>query len=42
MSPSPDRPSFSLLGESALSRVIGMALVIALLWLAIHWAVVLP
>ena len=42
MPPSPDRPLVSLLGQSALSRVIGMALVIALLWLAIHWAVVLP
>ncbi|MGO7035533.1 hypothetical protein U8P76_05315 [Rhizobium johnstonii] len=42
MPPSPDRPSVSLLGQSAFSRVIGMALVIALLWLAIHWAVLLP
>jgi Na+-transporting methylmalonyl-CoA/oxaloacetate decarboxylase gamma subunit len=42
MPPSPDRHSVSLLGQSALSRVIGMALVIALLWLAIHWAVILP
>ncbi|WP_261334637.1 hypothetical protein [Rhizobium leguminosarum] len=42
MPPSLDRPSVSLLGQSAFSRVIGMALVITLLWLAIHWAVVLP
>ncbi|WP_260690866.1 hypothetical protein [Rhizobium laguerreae] len=42
MPPSLDRPSVSLLGQSAFSRAIGMALVIALLWLAIHWAVVLP
>ncbi|WP_280753877.1 hypothetical protein [Rhizobium leguminosarum] len=42
MPPSPDRPSVSLLGQSAFSRVLGMALVIALLWLAIRWAVVLP
>ncbi|WP_261334291.1 hypothetical protein [Rhizobium leguminosarum] len=42
MPPSPDRPSVSLLGQSAFARVIGMALVIALLWLAIHWAVLLP
>lgn len=38
----PDRPSISLLGQSALSRVIGMTLVIAVLWLTIHWAVLLP
>ncbi|WP_281051884.1 hypothetical protein [Rhizobium ruizarguesonis] len=42
MPPSPDRPPVSLLGQSAFSRVIGTALVIALLWLAIHWAVLLP
>ena len=42
MPPSPDRPSVSLLGQSALSRVTGMALVIAVLWLVIHWAVLLP
>ncbi|MBB4237710.1 hypothetical protein [Rhizobium esperanzae] len=42
MLPSPDRPSVSLLAQSALSRVIGMVLVIALLWLAINWAVRLP
>ncbi|WP_276314698.1 hypothetical protein [Rhizobium changzhiense] len=38
----PDRPSVSLLGQSALFRVICMTLVIAVLWLAIHWAVLLP
>lgn len=42
MPPSPDRPSVSLLAHSALSRVIGMILAIALLWLAIDWAVLLP
>lgn len=39
---SPDRPFISLLGRSALSRVVGIALIIAVLWLAIHWAVLLP
>jgi hypothetical protein len=39
---SPDRPFISLLGQSALSRLIGMVLVIAVLWLAIRWAVLLP
>ncbi|WP_281024222.1 hypothetical protein [Rhizobium vallis] len=38
----PDRPSVSLLGQSALSRVIGITLILAVLWLAIHWAVLLP
>ena len=42
MPPSPDRPSVSLLGQSAFSRVIGMAPVLAVLWLVIHWAVLLP
>ncbi|WP_259669774.1 MULTISPECIES: hypothetical protein [unclassified Rhizobium] len=42
MPPSPDRPFVSLLGQSALSRVIGISLVVAALWLAIHWAVLLP
>lgn len=42
MHPHPDRPSISLMGQSALSRVIGIALVIAALWLVIHWAVLLP
>ncbi|ACI53917.1 hypothetical protein RHEC894_CH00970 [Rhizobium sp. CIAT894] len=42
MPPSPDRPSVSLLGQSALSRVIGISLAVAVLWLAIHWAVLLP
>ncbi|WP_276328707.1 hypothetical protein [Rhizobium etli] len=42
MQPSPDRPSVSLLGHSAISRVIGISLIIAALWLAIHWAVLLP
>ncbi|WP_280951817.1 hypothetical protein [Rhizobium chutanense] len=43
MPPSPDRPSVSLLAQSALSRVIGITLVVlVVLWLAIHWAVLLP
>ncbi|EJC82899.1 hypothetical protein Rleg4DRAFT_4629 [Rhizobium leguminosarum bv. trifolii WSM2297] len=42
MPPSPDRPSVRLLAQSALSRVVGITLVVAILWLAIHWAVVLP
>ncbi|WP_281015605.1 hypothetical protein [Rhizobium chutanense] len=42
MPPSPDHPSVSLLAQSALSRVIGMILVLAVLWLAIHWAILLP
>ncbi|WP_280953061.1 MULTISPECIES: hypothetical protein [unclassified Rhizobium] len=42
MHPNPDRPSISLMGQSALSRVIGISLGIAALWLAIHWAVLLP
>ncbi|WP_259664391.1 hypothetical protein [Rhizobium bangladeshense] len=42
MPPSPDRLPFSLMGQSALSRVIGVALIVAVLWLAIHWAVLLP
>ncbi|WP_259666877.1 hypothetical protein [Rhizobium lentis] len=42
MPPSPDRHSVSLMGQSALSRVIGIMLVVAALWLAIHWAVLLP
>jgi hypothetical protein len=42
MPPSPDRPSVSLLGQSAFSRVIGITLVISVLWLAIDWAVLLP
>ncbi|WP_259666169.1 hypothetical protein [Rhizobium lentis] len=42
MPPRPDRPSVSLMAQSALSRVIGIMLVVAALWLAIHWAVLLP
>ena len=37
-----DRLPISLMGQSALSRVVGITLVIAVLWLAIHWAVLLP
>jgi hypothetical protein len=37
------RPSpFSLLQHAALTRVLAALIVIAGLWLAIHWAVVLP
>ena len=32
----------SLIGRSALSRLIGVVLVLGLLWLAIAWAVALP
>lgn len=32
----------SLMGGSAMSRVIGAVIVAALLWIAIAWAVVLP
>ncbi|MBB3648536.1 hypothetical protein FHX14_004763 [Rhizobium sp. BK619] len=42
MPPSPDRPSVSLLGQSAFSRVLGISLIVAVLWLAIRWAVLLP
>ncbi|MGV4792779.1 hypothetical protein [Rhizobium sp. F40D2] len=42
MPPSPDRPSVTLLGQSALFRVVAISLVVAVLWLAIHWAVLLP
>jgi hypothetical protein len=33
---------FSLMQQSALSRLLFVALVIVLLWLCIHWAVLLP
>ena len=42
MPPSRDRLYISLLGQSALSRVIGVSLLIAVLWLVIHWAILLP
>ncbi|EJZ20509.1 hypothetical protein [Rhizobium sp. Pop5] len=42
MPSNPYRPFVSLLGQSAFSRAIGIALIIAILWLAIHWAVLLP
>ncbi|SCB59856.1 hypothetical protein GA0061105_108213 [Rhizobium aethiopicum] len=42
MPPSPDRLPVSLMGQSALARVAGVSLVVAVLWLAIHWAVLLP
>ncbi|WP_259664611.1 hypothetical protein [Rhizobium binae] len=42
MHPSPDRPFISLLGQSALSRVIGISVIISGLWLVIGWAVLLP
>jgi hypothetical protein len=33
---------FSLMQQSALSRLLVVALVIVVLWLSIHWAVLLP
>ncbi len=42
MSPTPERLSISLLGQSALLRAGGAIVVIALLWLAIRWAILLP
>ena len=38
---SPSSP-FSLMQHSALSRLFAVAMVIVGLWLAIHWAVLLP
>ncbi len=35
-------PSFSLIGSSSLGRLVYVALLLGLLWLAIEWAVVLP
>jgi len=32
----------SLLGQSALLRAGGAITIVALLWLAIHWAILLP
>jgi hypothetical protein len=42
MSSAPERLAISLLGQSALLRASGAIAVVALLWLAIHWAVLLP
>ena len=42
MSPAPERFVISLLGQSALLRAGGAIVIITLLWLAIHWAIVLP
>ncbi|MDR6815509.1 hypothetical protein J2X76_000663 [Neorhizobium sp. 2083] len=36
------RPSSGLLGRSAASRLLYVALLLGLLWLAIRWAVMLP
>jgi len=37
-----ERFAGSLLGQSALLRACGAIVIIALLWLAIHWAILLP
>lgn len=42
MPPGRERFSTSLLGQSAFLRGLAVALVAILLWLAIHWAVLLP
>ncbi len=42
MPPAPERFVISLLGQSALLRAGGAVIVTALLWLAIHWAILLP
>ena len=42
MPTAPERFATSLLGQSALLRACGAIVVAALLWLAIHWAILLP
>lgn len=42
MPPDQERFAVSLLGQSALLRACGAVAVVALLWLAIHWAILLP
>ncbi len=42
MPPSRDPSSTSLLGQSAFIRMAAVLAVVALLWLAIRWAVLLP
>ncbi|TCL75939.1 hypothetical protein [Rhizobium sp. BK251] len=42
MPPSSDRFSTSVMGSSAFYRIALAAIVIGLLWMAIHWAVLLP
>ena len=42
MLPDPERFASSLLGQSALLRAGGAIIIVALLWLAIHWAILLP
>ncbi|MBB3392468.1 MULTISPECIES: hypothetical protein [unclassified Rhizobium] len=34
--------AISLLGQSAFLRLSGAGAIVALLWLAIHWAILLP
>jgi hypothetical protein len=42
MPTAPQRFAISLLGQSALQRAGGAIIVVAVLWLAIHWAILLP
>lgn len=42
MPPGQEHFAVSLLGQSALLRACGAVIIIALLWLAIHWAILLP
>lgn len=42
MPSAPESFASSLLGQSALLRAGGAVVVIVLLWLAIHWAILLP
>jgi hypothetical protein len=42
MPPDQERSAVSLLGQSALLRACGAVAIVALLWLAIHWAILLP
>jgi len=42
MPPDQEHFAISLLGQSALLRVCGAVAIVALLWLAIHWAILLP
>ncbi len=42
MPTAPQRFAVSLLGQSALLRAGGAIIIVALLWLAIYWAILLP
>ncbi|MBE1503794.1 hypothetical protein [Rhizobium viscosum] len=42
MPPDQERFAVSLLGQSAPMRVCFVVAIVALLWLAIHWAILLP